>query len=173
MILLGNFIGLIASLVGIAYFKVNDKNKICIYSAIMSILHLLAMIVLSAYSGLVVTICNILRSILVRYNKWNKYWIIGCSLATVAFTIYVYKSPFDFLSVIGMIINGIGFLIMQKGKIKPFRWMRFSANILWIGYYCYILNFTSMGFEIVYTIINLREIFKKEEPKLTVLRKED
>lgn len=51
---------------------------------------------------------------------------------------------------------------MQKGKLKIFRWMRFCANLMWISYYGYILNFASMVFEIIYTIINLREIFRKE-----------
>ena len=63
----------------------------------------------------------------------------------------------------GGVINNIGFLLMQKGKLKTFRWMRFSANLMWIFYYGYILNFASMLFEIIYTIINLREIFRNEK----------
>lgn len=63
----------------------------------------------------------------------------------------------------GGVINNIGFLLMQKGKLKTFRWMRFSANLMWISYYGYISNFASMLFEIIYTIINLREIFRKEK----------
>lgn len=52
---------------------------------------------------------------------------------------------------------------MQKGKLEIFRWMRFGANLMWVSYYGYILNFASMLFEIIYTIINLREIFGKEK----------
>ena len=128
----------------------------------MCLFQIFSMFVLGAYSGLVIVTCNIFRALLTRFDKWNKYFIILFTIIMFIFTIYFYKSPLDFLSLIGVIINNIGFLIMQKGKLKIFRWMRFCANLMWISYYGYILNFASMLFEIIYTIINLREIFRKE-----------
>lgn len=128
----------------------------------MCLFQIFSMFILGAYSGLVIVTCNIFRALLTRFNKWNKYFIILFTIIMFIFTVYFYKSPLDFLSLIGVIINNIGFLIMQKGKLKIFRWMRFCANLMWISYYGYILNFASMVFEIIYTIINLREIFRKE-----------
>lgn len=128
----------------------------------MCLFQIFSMFILGAYSGLVIVTCNIFRALLTRFNKWNKYFIILFTIIMFIFTIYFYKSPLDFLSLIGVIINNIGFLIMQKGKLKIFRRMRFCANLMWISYYGYILNFASMLFEIIYTIINLREIFRKE-----------
>ena len=128
----------------------------------MCLFQIFSMFILGAYSGLVIVTCNIFRALLTRFNKWNKYFIILFTIIMLIFTVYFYKSPLDFLSLIGVIINNIGFLIMQKGKLKIFRWMRFCANLMWISYYGYILNFASMVFEIIYTIINLREIFRKE-----------
>ena len=128
----------------------------------MCLFQIFSMFILGAYSGLVIVTCNIFRALLTRFNKWNKYFIILFTIIMFIFTVYFYKSPLDFLSLIGVIINNIGFLIMQKGKLKIFRWMRFCANLMWISYYGYILNFASMIFEIIYTIINLREIFRKE-----------
>ena len=83
----------------------------------------------------------------------------------LGFTIYLYKSPLDFLSIVGVVINNIGFLLMQKGKLKTFRWLRFSANLMWVSYYGYILNFASMLFKIIYTVINLKEIFRDKISK--------
>lgn len=128
----------------------------------MCLFQIFSMFILGAYSGLVIVTCNIFRALLTRFNKWNKYFIILFTIIMFIFTVYFYKSPLDFLSLIGVIINNIGFLIMQKGKLKIFRWMRFCASLMWISYYGYILNFASMIFEIIYTIINLREIFRKE-----------
>ena len=128
----------------------------------MCLFQIFSMFILGAYSGLVIVTCNIFRALLTRFNKWNKYFIILFTIIMFIFTVYFYKSPLDFLSLIGVIINNIGFLIMQKGKLKIFRWTRFCANLMWISYYGYILNFASMVFEIIYTIINLREIFRKE-----------
>lgn len=128
----------------------------------MCLFQIFSMFILGAYSGLVIVTCNIFRALLTRFNKWNKYFIILFTIIMFIFTVYFYKSPLDFLSLIGVIINNIGFLIMQKGKLKIFRWMRFCANLMWISYYGYILNFASMVFEMIYTIINLREIFRKE-----------
>lgn len=128
----------------------------------MCLFQIFSMFILGAYSGLVIVTCNIFRALFTRFNKWNKYFIILFTIIMFIFTMYFYKSPLDFLSLIGAISNNIGFLIMQKGKLKIFRWMRFCANLMWISYYGYILNFASMVFEIIYTIINLREIFRKE-----------
>lgn len=128
----------------------------------MCLFQIFSMFILGAYSGLVIVTCNIFRALLTRFNKWNKYFVILFTIIMFIFTVYFYKSPLDFLSLIGVIINNIGFLIMQKGKLKIFRRMRFCANLMWISYYGYILNFASMVFEIIYTIINLREIFRKE-----------
>lgn len=130
----------------------------------MCLFQIASMFVLGAYSGLVVVTCNILRALLTRFDKWNKYWIFTLTCTIIGFTLYFYKSPLDFLSVIGAVINNTGFLLMLKGKLKIFRWLRFSANLMWISYYGYILNFASMIFEILYTIINLREILRKEKP---------
>ena len=160
MIIIGNILGFIASFIGIGYFKSNNKNKICIFSIIMCLFQIASMYVLGAYSGLAVVTCNIFRALLTRFDKWNKYWIFILTCTIIGLTLYFYSSPLDFLSVIGVVINNIGFLLMQKGKLKTFRWMRFSANLMWIFYYGYILNFASMLFEIIYTIINLREIFR-------------
>ena len=160
MIIIGNILGFIASFIGIGYFKSNNKNKICIFSIIMCLFQIASMYVLGAYSGLAVVTCNIFRALLTRFDKWNKYWVFILTCTIIGFTLYFYSSPLDFLSVIGVVINNIGFLLMQKGKLKIFRWMRFSANLMWIFYYGYILNFASMLFEIIYTIINLREIFR-------------
>lgn len=163
MVVAGNILGLIASSIGVGYFKSNDKDKICIFSILMCLFQVASMFVLGAYSGLIVVVCNIFRALLTRFNKWGIQWILLFTCIIVGFTIYFYKSPLDFLSVIGVIINNIGFLLMQRGKLKTFRWLRFCANLMWISYFGYILNFASMLFEIVYTVVNLREIFKKEE----------
>ena len=163
MIIIGNIFGFIASFIGIGYFKSNNKNKICLFSILMCLFQIASMFVLGAYSGLIVVTCNIFRALLTRFDKWNKQWIFTFTCIIIGFTFYFYKSPLDFLSVLGVIINNIGFLLMQKGQLKTFRWMRFCANLMWIFYYGYILNFASMLFEIIYTIINLREIFRKQK----------
>lgn len=163
IVIIGNILGFIASVIGIGYFKTNNKNKVCVFSIMMCLFQIASMFVLGAYGGLVIVICNIFRALLTRFDKWNKYWIILFTTVMAGFTIYFYKSPLDFLSLIGVVINNIGFLLMQKGKLKAFRWMRFSANLMWTAYYGYISNFASMIFEIIYTIINLREIFRKDE----------
>lgn len=163
IIIVGNILGFVASIIGVGYFKSNNKNKICMFSILMCLFQIASMFVLGAYSGLVVVACNILRALLTRFDKWNKCWIFIFTCTIIGFTLYFYKSPLDFLSVIGVTINNIGFLLMQKGKLKTFRWMRFSANLMWISYFGYISNFASMLFEITYTIINLREIFRKEK----------
>lgn len=163
MVVLGNILGFIANIIGFGYFKSNNKNRICIFSILMCLFQIASMLVLSAYSGLVVVTCNIFRALLTRFNKWGKYWIIFFTFIIICFTIYFYKSPLDFLSVIGAIVNNIGFFLMQKGRLTSFRWMRFSANLMWVLYYCYIINFVSMVFEIIYTIINLKELFRKKE----------
>jgi hypothetical protein len=163
IVIIGNILGFIASIVGLGYFKSNNKDKVCIFSIIMCSFQIASMFVLGAFSGLVVVTCNILRAILTRLDKWNKYYILLFTCIITGFTIYFYKTPLDFLSVIGASLNNIGFLLMQKGKIKPFRWLRFCGNIMWVSYYGYILNFASMTFEIAYTIINLREIFRKKK----------
>lgn len=163
MIILGNILGFIASLIGIGYFKSNNKNKICVFSILMCLVQVASMFVLGAYNGLVIVSCNIFRALLTRFDEWDKYWIWLFTCTIISFTFHFYKSPLDFLSVVGAVINNIGFLLMQKGKLKTFRWLRFCANIMWTSYYGYILNFASMTFEIVYTVINLREIFRTEE----------
>ena len=76
MIITGNLLGFIASIIGLGYFKSNNKNKICVFSILMCIFQIASMFVLSAYSGMIVVTCNIFRALLTRYNKWNKYWII-------------------------------------------------------------------------------------------------
>ena len=157
----GNIFGLFSSITGLAYFKSNNKNRICLYSIIMCIFQIISMIILNAYSGMVVVICNIFRAILTRFNKWNKYFVSIFICIILGFTIYFYDSPLDFLCVIGASLNNIGFLLMQKNNIKAFRWLRFIGNLMWIGYYLYIVNIASMCFELVYMVINLREIFKK------------
>lgn len=163
MLIIGNILSLIASLIGLAYYKVNDKNKICMFGILVSSINIVSMFILVAYSGLIVLSCNILRALLTRFDKWNKYWVFVVTCIVTCVTLHFYKSPLDFMSVIGSLINNIGFLLMQKGKLKTFRWMRFYASIMWISYYLYILNFASMAFEIAYTIINLRELFRKEK----------
>lgn len=163
MIIISNILGFIASVIGIGYIRSNNKNKICVLSMLMYLFKVASMFIINAYSGLIVAICNIFRALLTRYDKWNKYWIVLFMSIMFVFTIYFYKSPLDFLSIIGVFINNIGFLFMQKGKLKVFRWLRFCANLMWIGYYGYILNFASMIFEIIYTITNLREIFRKDK----------
>ena len=163
MLIIGNILSFIASLIGLAYYKVNDKNKICMFGILVSSINIVSMFILGAYSGLIVLSCNILRALLTRFDKWNKYPVFIVTCVATCVTLHFYKSPLDFMSVIGSLINNIGFLLMQKGKLKTFRWMRFYASIMWISYYLYILNFTSMAFEIAYTIINLRELFRKEK----------
>lgn len=162
MIIIGNTLGFIASIIGICYVKSNNKNKICTLSILMCLFQVASMSVLGAYSGLIVPTCNIFRALLTRFDKWNKYWIFIFTCTIIGFTFHFYKSPLEFLSVMGVTINNIGFLLMQHNKLKTFRRLRFIANIMWVGYYGYILNFASMLFEITYATINLREILRKE-----------
>lgn len=162
-IFIGNILGFIASLIGIGFFKSNNKNKICIYSIFMICFQIASMSVLGAYSGLIVVSCNMLRAILTRFTKWNIYWILFVEIIIISFTFYIYKTPLDFFSILESTFNNIGFIYMQKNKIKKFRLLRFCGNILWISYYYYIYNFMSMLFEIIYTVINLKELSKKEK----------
>ena len=162
IVILGNILGFVASFIGLGYFKSNNKNNICIFSIVMCCIQIASMFILGAYGGMVIVVCNIFRALLTRFDKWNKWYILFFTSVMLVFNIYFYKSPLDFLGFIGVVINNIGFLLMQKGRLKSFRWMRFVANIMWISYYCYILNFASMVFEVLYTAINLRELFREE-----------
>ena len=161
IVILGNILGFVASFIGLGYFKSNNKNNICIFSIVMCCIQIASMFILGAYGGMVIVVCNIFRALLTRFDKWNKWYILFFTSVMLVFNIYFYKSPLDLLGFIGVVINNIGFLLMQKGRLKSFRWLRFVANIMWISYYCYILNFASMVFEVLYTAINLRELFRE------------
>lgn len=154
-LILSNILGLVASLVGIYYFKQTDKRKICIASIVMSTIQIVAMSLIGAFASIATITINILRGILTYKNKLTKTNAIILLLIPYTFVILNFNSVFDLLPPIGSTLNMIGFFLIQKNKMAERRVLSLIASVAWTTYYFFVLNITSGLFEISYILVGI------------------
>jgi len=160
-IIIGNIIGLFASLI-LVYSSIPKTKKKILYFQTTSIgLSVISNAVLGGISGAIINIINLIRNILCYKNKLN---IIGKTIITLASTTLILK--FNNLKLIGLLplISSVSYVwLMDIKDVKKFKLLFAFTMTLWLIYDLTIKAYTSAIFDIITITMNLLTITKTED----------
>lgn len=164
MLLFGNIVALIASLVMVYTGFIKSKQKILYAQSVQIGLLVVSNLVLGGYTGAAINAVGIVRNILCFYNKFGIKEKIFITILSAVLTV-----AFNNLGVIGYLpliaIVVYTWLITIKDVVK-FKLLIIFTLILWAIYDFTVRSYTACAFDlfsIVTTVISIISIKNKPE----------
>ena len=164
MLLFGNIVALIASLVMVYTGFIKSKQKILYAQSVQIGLLVVSNLVLGGYTGAAINAVGIVRNILCFYNKFGIKEKIFITILSVVLTV-----AFNNLGVIGYLpliaIVVYTWLITIKDVVK-FKLLIIFTLVLWAIYDFTVRSYTACAFDlfsIVTTVISIISIKNKPE----------
>ena len=162
LMLIGNILSLIASLLMVYTGTINNRKKIIIIQIIYTLLFSLSDLLLGGFSGAIINMISILRNILSYNEKLGlKEKIVLIILALIT------TSAFNNLGLIGILpfLSMVMFILFMNTKdIQKFKLIIIFSSALWVIYDFTIRLYVSSIFDIL-TILSttLSLVIKKKE----------
>ncbi len=151
MQLVANILAFIASLFMVYSGILKDKKRIIKVQAIEIFIFIVSDILVAGYSGAVINLINLIRNILVYYDKFDKKCIV---LILVLSTISVLAfNNLGFIGLLPLFATYIYAIFMNTKDIKCFKIVMIISMLLWATYDMTIGLYTSLAFDIL-TIIS-------------------
>ncbi len=164
MIILGNILALIGSILMLYIAILKSKKKILYFQSIQMLVLAFSNLVLSGYTGAIANIVGIVRNILCYKNKLNIYFKLIISILLLILSLF-----FDSFTLIRTlpIISGILYTwLMGIKNIIKFKLLIVVTIVLWLIYDIYIKSFVSALFDaltISTNIITMYQLLNRKE----------
>lgn len=162
MIIIGNVIALIASLIMVYSGAIKNKKKILYFQSIQIGLSVISNIVLGGITGAIINALSFIRNILCYKDKLGlKEKVI------ITFLAVILSILFNNLGIIGYLplISTVTYLwLMNTKDVIKFKYLIIFTMVLWSLYDLIIKSYTSFVFDIftiVTNIISIIQINKK------------
>lgn len=162
MIIIGNVIALIASLIMVYSGAIKNKKKILYFQSIQIGLSVISNIVLGGITGAIINALSFIRNILCYKDKLGlKEKVI------ITFLAVILSILFNNLEIIGYLplISTVTYLwLMNTKDVIKFKYLIIFTMVLWSLYDLIIKSYTSFVFDIftiVTNIISIIQINKK------------
>lgn len=165
MILLGNLIALLASILMVSSGLLTKKSQILIVQIIQLSLQALSNAILGGFTGAITNILGCFRNIICYKHKLTYLWKIILIVIMVLLSL-----KFNTLGIIGflpVISVALYTWFIDTKKIINFKWLIVFTAFLWLIFDLRILSFTAAIFDIGNIISNLIAIIliKKGQEK--------
>lgn len=163
MLLIGNIIALIASLIMVYSGILKEKNKIIITQTIQIGLSVISNIILGGITGAIINAISLIRNILCYKDKLKiKQQIIIIVMAVSLSCIFNNLGLIGFLPVISTVTY---ILFMNEKNIIKFKLLIMFTMFLWFIYDLYIKSYTSAIFDFGNIVANIISIIKIKKTK--------
>lgn len=159
MIVIGNIIALIASLIMVYTGILKNKKKIIYFQTVQIGLFVVSNLVLGGISGAIINAISIVRNILCYKEKLDLKGKIIITILSVVLTL-----AFNNLGFIGLLplISTVSYIwFMDIKDIKIFKLLFSFTNLLWFIYDIIIKSYTSAVFDFATIVANIVSILKK------------
>lgn len=159
MIIIGNIIALIASLIMVYTGILKNKKKIIYFQTVQIGLFVVSNLVLGGISGAIINAISIVRNILCYKEKLDLKGKIIITILSVVLTL-----AFNNLGFIGLLplISTVSYIwFMDIKDIKIFKLLFSFTNLLWFIYDIIIKSYTSAVFDFATIVANIVSILKK------------
>lgn len=147
----------------IATYQIKSKNKIIIFNIIACFSSAMSFLLLSAFSGCVMSLLGVLRNYLFKDDKEkdiNKLLIIIIML--ILFTIFTYDGIFSLMPSIATLLYTLS---IWQNNTKVYRIMGLPIEISWLIYHihvCSIFGIILESFLLLSVVIGIIKGFKKK-----------
>lgn len=159
MIIIGNIIALIASLIMVYTGILKNKKKIIYFQTVQIGLFVVSNLVLGGISGAIINAISIVRNILCYKEKLDLKGKIIITILSAVLTL-----AFNNLGFIGLLplISTVSYIwFMDIKDIKIFKLLFSFTNLLWFIYDIIIKSYTSAVFDFATIVANIVSILKK------------
>lgn len=164
IIIIGNIIALVASLLMVYSGVIKIKKKILFVQIIQISLLTISNIILGGFVGAIVNAFNCLRNILYYNNKLSLLWKIIISVVSIVLSI-----KFNNLGLIGYLplIAGLSYLwLMNIRDVVKFKFLIIFTMVLWFIYDLTIKSYSSSIFDLMTAFTNLYSIYRLRKENL-------
>lgn len=152
LILIGNLIALIASIIMVYSGILKEKKKILTYQSIEVGLAVIAYLFLNGISGAVINLVSFTRNYLCYKDKLNNFWKV---ILTITAIILTYKFNNDgIIGCLPLISTIIYLWYMTVKDVVKFKIMIMFCMILWVIYDFTVLNYTACIFDMLTILTN-------------------
>ena len=154
--------GIIAFIITIICFQFNTQKKIVICQVACSLFFLLSLVFKSAYSGALLNVHGIIRSLIFTQRGKNRIadspvtLVVLCML-TIPCVAFTYRSPLDLLCVVGQIATTVALYMKNPAKI---RLVTLISPPCWFIYHFSLRNIGGYLNEIFVVISILTAVFR-------------
>ena len=158
ILIIGNVIALIASILMVYSGVLKEKKKVLYIQSIQILLFAISNLVLNGITGFIVNILNFIRNILCYKDRLGLIEKIVLTVLALVLTIL-----FNNKSIIGYIpfISATAYLwLMTTKDIVKFKLLIISTMVLWVIYDLSIQSYTATVFNIMTIVSNLIGIIK-------------
>ena len=158
MIIIGNIIALIASILMVYSGIVKEKKKIIIFQSIQTGLSIISNLVLEGFTGAIINAIGLIRNILCYKDKLGLTEKIIITIISVMLTIL-----FNNLGIIGYLplLSTVVYLwLMNIKNIIHFKYLIIFTMILWAIYDFTIMSYTSCVFDVLTVLSNIISIIQ-------------
>lgn len=163
-ILIGNIVGLVASIVMMLSGLLKSKKKILIWQTIQIGITVISNILLGGITGIIVNLLSVIRNILCYKDKLNIPVKIVISLIATGISI-----KFNNLGIIGYlpVVSTVTYIwLMDVKDVVKFKLLICFTMILWLGYDLTIKGYTMALFDFLTIVSNVWSIvYKKPKEK--------
>ena len=160
MIIIGNIIALIASLIMVYTGILKNKRKILYFQTIQIGLFVVSNLVLGGISGAIINAISIIRNVLCYKEKLGLKEKIIITILSVILTL-----AFNNLGFVGLLplISTVSYIwFMDIKDIKKFKILFSFTVLLWFIYDIIIKSYTSAIFDFATIVANIITILKKQ-----------
>ena len=157
-IIIGNVLGLMASLAMVYSGIVKEKKKILYVQSIQILLFALCDFVLGGIVGAIINLINLIRNILCYNDKLDIKKIIIITIVSIAFSLYF--NNLGFIGLMPLISSVLYLCFMNVKDVRKFKLLIIIVTLLWLIYDFYIKAYTSSIFDFLTVCTNIYSLFK-------------
>lgn len=158
ILIIGNIIALIASLIMVYSGTLKNKKKIVYFQGIQIGLLVISNLVLGGISGAIINVISLIRNILCYMDKLKtKEKIVISLLATILMLKFNNSGFLGYL----LLISTVAYIwLMNIKNVIKFKLLIVFTMIIWFIYDLAIKSYTSAVFDAIAMIVNLITIFR-------------
>ena len=163
VLLIGNLLALLGSLLMVYTGILKKKNKIILFQTIQIGLFVLSNIILGGITGAIINALSMIRNILCYKNKLGLKEKIVITILAIILTF-----KFNNLGYIGLLplISTVSYIwLMNVKNVKKFKLLIAFSMLMWFIYDIVINSYTSAIFDFMTIIANIATIFQIESVK--------
>lgn len=158
MIILGNIVALIASILMVYSGLLKQKRKIIYFQTVQIGLSVLSNIILGGITGAIINALSLVRNILCYKDKLGiKEKII---ITVLAVTLSLLFNNLAFIGILPLISTVVYIWLMNIKDVTKFKILVIFTMVLWCIYDLYIKSYSSAAFDFFNIVANVVAIFR-------------